>query len=301
MRTAKDVLTVEPALEAALDGVIAVSDQIDRRKVSNGAEAEELQGLRADYQALSAAAAEARSYLAKVAAAARTVKKFALLVPPDKAADCLGSTKIDENLGTFKAPDDFISKVIDKRKPRTDEGWLASGQAYGYGTTPIELAQRLSTTASTAASMEMALALSGKLQGDSGGALGGADYMRSMAQTAAFLERIPLVVGFSDRKPAAAAAANPPPPRQALPVVSPGPGGVAPAGQKQRPNRACRSSAGCSGRGPASTWASGASCSSSRSAASTSPPTSRSRAGGRRWSWTSRPPGSATGTRRTRS
>jgi hypothetical protein len=232
LRTAKDVLMVEPALEAALDGVIAVSDQIDRRKVANGAEAEELQGLRADYQALSAAAAEARAYLAKVAAAARTVKKFALLVPSDKAADCIGSTKIDENLGTFKVPDDFISKVIDKRRPRTDEGWLATGQAYGYGTTPIELAQRLSTTASTAASMEMALALSGKLQGDSGGVLGGSDYMRSMAQTAAFLERIPLVVGFSDRKPVAAVAANPPPPRQALPVVTPGPGGVAPAGQK---------------------------------------------------------------------
>ena len=233
LRTAKDVLKIEPAMEAALDGIIAVSDQIDRRKVSSGAEAEELQGLRADYQALSAAAAEARSYLARVAAAARTLKKVALLVPADNAADCnIGSIEIDENLGKFKAPDDFINKVVDKRKPRNDDGWLASGQAYGYGTTPIELAQRLSTTASTAASMEMALALSGKLQGDSGSALGGADYMRSMAQTAAFLERIPLVVGFSDRKPVTAAPANPPPPRQALPVVSPGAGAVAPAVQK---------------------------------------------------------------------
>ena len=114
--------------------------------------------------------------------------------------------------------------MVDKRKPRNDDGWLASGQAYGYGTTPIELAQRLSTTASTAASMEMALALSGKLQGDSGSALGGADYMRSMAQTAAFLERIPLVVGFSDRKPRhrSPRQQTPPPPRQAAAGREPG-------------------------------------------------------------------------------
>ena len=49
LATAKSVLRVEPSLEAALDGVIAVSDQIDRRRVVNGAEAEDLQGLRADY------------------------------------------------------------------------------------------------------------------------------------------------------------------------------------------------------------------------------------------------------------
>ena len=233
LRTAKDVLKIEPALEAALDGIIAGSDEIGRRKVSNGVEADELEERRAEYRALSAAAVEARSYLARVAAAARTMKKIAQLVPPDKASECSGPVEVEANLGILKAPDEFIKKVIDSRKPRNDDGSLASGQAYAYGTTPIELAQRVSTTASTAASLNMALAVSGKLQGDTGSLLGGSDYVRNMAQTAAFLERIPLVVGFSDRKPAPAIAAGPSPAGAALAAESPGSGGAAtPAGQK---------------------------------------------------------------------
>ena len=222
LETAVDVLKTEPSLEAALDGVIAGSDQIDRRQVSSGGEAEELQGLRKDYHNLGTVAADARTYLARLATAARALKKIAGVLPAESNA-CSRSIEIDANLGEFGPPAAFVkaltvdpSDEIPKPNP-LPSGRLAQGQAYAYGTTPLELAQRLSTTASTAASMEMALAVSGKLQAESGSLLGGSDYMRSMAQTAAFLERIPLVVGFSDRRAKSADQANPPSPRQPAP------------------------------------------------------------------------------------
>ena len=189
------VLQASPSLEAALDGVVAGSDQVDRGRVSTGGQADNLLDLRTQYQRLGAAAANARSYLSTVTVAAENVLAVWNQVK-SSAGSCIERRNLPsstaEVVKALVPPLDFATALVNSSN-------LAKGQAYAYGTSPVELAQRLSTNASTAASLEVALALAAK-SGSDVAVQGGADYARSAAQTAAALERIPLVIGFSDRR-----------------------------------------------------------------------------------------------------
>lgn len=73
-----------------------------------------------------------------------------------------------------------------------------SGQgAFAYAATPQELAQRVSTVASAITSMELGLTVAAQLQGVNAGA--DLSYLRSAKGQVDALERLPIVVGFSDR------------------------------------------------------------------------------------------------------
>jgi|GEM_PF-2763864 len=73
-----------------------------------------------------------------------------------------------------------------------------SGQgAFAYAATPQELAQRVSTVASAINSLELGLNVAAQLQGANLGA--DLSYLRSARGQVDALERLPIVVGFSDR------------------------------------------------------------------------------------------------------
>lgn len=207
IETAVEVMKTEAALRAALDGLMAGSYTSARRLVAGYRPDGSLDALdpRKIFQDnLTDAVAELRVYVAKVADAADAVISLAARLLPDQLRECgLESTvatpgrkaKATANeVRGINAPSAFENSLTLESAGQK----LANGQVFAFGATPAELAQRLSTTASTATSMQLALTLSGKKtemvrgQLDSG-------YMEGIGQTAAMLERLPLVVGFSDR------------------------------------------------------------------------------------------------------
>jgi hypothetical protein len=73
--------------------------------------------------------------------------------------------------------------------------------AFAYAATPVELAQRVSTIASAISSLELALAVTAHLQQFAGLNLdANLKYMQAAQGKVDALERLPLVVGFSDRQ-----------------------------------------------------------------------------------------------------
>ena len=76
---------------------------------------------------------------------------------------------------------------------------MAWGKAVVYSVTPTEKAQRVSTVASAANSAQIALGLAAGLPSSGVGAQGGGNYLRSAVENADALERLPLIVAFSDQ------------------------------------------------------------------------------------------------------
>jgi len=75
---------------------------------------------------------------------------------------------------------------------------LLTGSAYAYGTTPVELGQRMSTSVSLAQSLELALAASASLANR--GSLGhNLDLVSATAGRIDSAERLPLTIGYSTR------------------------------------------------------------------------------------------------------
>ena len=77
---------------------------------------------------------------------------------------------------------------------------VARGGADVYATGPVELAQQISTSASRLRSFEVALGLAAALPGSGVAAGGGFDRVRSQRADLEALERLPLVVGFAERR-----------------------------------------------------------------------------------------------------
>ena len=206
--TAEAFLKIEPALRAALDGLIAGSDPITRRRLGSSGPAGGLpdqQDAQDKYQNLNLATEELRAFLGEVGSAADSV----LNVATSGRLQACNVPVLSKPAKGIETPDRFVESLTDAGDSTHNR--LAKGNAYAFGTTPMELAQRLSTTASTAASMELAVALAAKLKTEMGGAQAASNYMRSVGQTAASLERLPLVIGFSDRtKESAKAELNSP-------------------------------------------------------------------------------------------
>jgi len=69
--------------------------------------------------------------------------------------------------------------------------------AFAYAASPLEMSQRISTVASAITSLELGLNVAAQLQGANLGA--DLSYLRSARGQADALERLPIVVGFSDR------------------------------------------------------------------------------------------------------
>ncbi len=82
---------------------------------------------------------------------------------------------------------------------------IAKGEGYTYATGPIERAQRVSTRAAAARSLELSFALSVALQKEGLDVDDTLSYLRETAGRIDALERVPIVVGFSDHHEARAA------------------------------------------------------------------------------------------------
>lgn len=76
----------------------------------------------------------------------------------------------------------------------------AKGHGFAYATTPFESAQRLSTAASATRRLDLALSLAAMVPGSGISGEAGARFSRSATGNLDALERVPLVVGFSDRQ-----------------------------------------------------------------------------------------------------
>jgi hypothetical protein len=76
----------------------------------------------------------------------------------------------------------------------------AKGRGFAYATTPFESAQRLSTAASATRRLDIALSLAAMVPGSGISGEAGARFSRSATGNLDALERVPLVVGFSDRQ-----------------------------------------------------------------------------------------------------
>jgi hypothetical protein len=103
-------------------------------------------------------------------------------------------------IGTYYAqqtPPDVFKKII--RILPDKNNTVAYGYARVYAANPMEYSQRLSTTAKSANSMEMALAMSAGLDTKGIDSKLGIGYLKNSAANIAALERVPLVVGFSER------------------------------------------------------------------------------------------------------
>jgi hypothetical protein len=200
IKVAYGILAATPSLEAALDGIVAGSGQVDQGHASGGGQADDLLDLRLQYQRLGSAAAGVRSHVNRLVEAAESVlllsERLSSNASPCStaaAAALAGTPAINSEIRrkALRPPEAFTAALVENDR--------ANGQAYAFGTTPAELAQRLSTTASASASLEVALALSLSSNRQDASAQAGSGFARSAAQTAAALERVPLVVGFSDR------------------------------------------------------------------------------------------------------
>lgn len=86
---------------------------------------------------------------------------------------------------------------VDRYSFDSDETGLLAPQISVYDVAPIELAQTSSTVAGRARSFESALALAGALPQVGANVETSLGYMRSVAGRAETLERLPLVIGFS--------------------------------------------------------------------------------------------------------
>lgn len=96
----------------------------------------------------------------------------------------------------WQVPEAFKRVLRAEHDPR-----FAAGEAFVYATTPTELAQQLSTTASALRSFEVALALSASLATSGVGASGGLQSLQAAQSSIEARERLPIVVGFSEREP----------------------------------------------------------------------------------------------------
>jgi hypothetical protein len=80
-------------------------------------------------------------------------------------------------------------------------GIVAKGAAVVYSVAPGEQAQRLSSVASAANSVQMALGLAAGMPASGVGLQAGLGHLKSAVGNAEALERLPLVVGFSEQEP----------------------------------------------------------------------------------------------------
>ncbi|MCA6115492.1 hypothetical protein J6524_11385 [Bradyrhizobium sp. WSM 1738] len=191
---AKTALEAMSTLGAAFNGIAAGNSSSDMARADNVRSGDFLD-LRSKYIQLGQQAARMRDHVRGLEAPATYILS---LVPRLSCAQEI-QQKLPANLNlnaeaarqaSSLAPKSFTAALINGAK--------AKGQAYGLGTAPSELGQRLTTTARASASLDIALALqASRKQAEMKSA---ADMARSAAQTAAALERIPLVVGFSDRR-----------------------------------------------------------------------------------------------------
>ena len=91
-------------------------------------------------------------------------------------------------------PPDFVAALFDKSANR----FKAKGRVSVYAASPIELAQKVSSVARAANALEFAAAATAVLPAKGVGASGALGYTRSVKGKVDALERVPLVIGFSE-------------------------------------------------------------------------------------------------------
>lgn len=114
-----------------------------------------------------------------------------------KLGRCFAETKQPEGV-----PPRFFEILTESEigSPAGGNRLRVAGNAFVYATAPVELAQRVSTLASASRSFEMALALAASLATQGVGAEAGLGMLRASQRELEALERVPLVVGFADRR-----------------------------------------------------------------------------------------------------
>ncbi|GAF94539.1 unnamed protein product, partial [marine sediment metagenome] len=97
-------------------------------------------------------------------------------------------------------PPDFKAALLEKvgEEKLGEEKLKFRGRVSVYATSPIELVQRVSSVARAANALEFAAALAATLPVKGVGASGTLGYTRSATGKVDALERVPLVVGFSE-------------------------------------------------------------------------------------------------------
>ncbi|NKB33139.1 MAG: hypothetical protein GKR91_08580 [Pseudomonadales bacterium] len=140
-----------------------------------------------------------------------------LIVPPIEFLNALTDSNLNNESDTHnnasrQQTKDISSKPIESSQTPSDliasaqqstmnfENRRTSGESYAYTVRPLELAQRLSTSARNANSLELALSAAASMQGSGIGADLGVGYLRAAVGNIEALERTPIVVGFADRK-----------------------------------------------------------------------------------------------------
>jgi len=114
-----------------------------------------------------------------------------------------------EDVAAYSAKIAEGKRAVQETEPDPTKKYDACGRPVVYSVTPTEQAQRVSTLASAANSVQMALALSAGLPGYGAGGQAGVSDLRSAAGTADALERLPLVVAFSEPRYSASAKSAP--------------------------------------------------------------------------------------------
>jgi hypothetical protein len=198
LRVAQALLQVLPSVRAALDGV-AIQNASTELSGSENTRSDNFVDLRGQYRKLGQAASRLRNHIQGLETPATVL--ISLLRPgtADRLAcaqEIMDALPIDirasaltDSTRTLDVPDSFRNALTKNR--------VAQGRAYGFGTTPSEMGQRFTTTARTTASLDLSLAL--QSSGEVASANSAVGFARKAAQAASAMERVPLVVGFSDR------------------------------------------------------------------------------------------------------
>ncbi len=118
----------------------------------------------------------------------------------DRAVRRYDEDKSCQNVAAFMA-----AEPSSESPPRKPSKLRACGAPVVYTIAPIEEAQRMSSVAGAANSAQMALALAGALPRSGVDARAGVGHLQSAVGNAEAVERLPLVVGFSEQIPKATA------------------------------------------------------------------------------------------------